>query len=333
VKTFKFIDLFCGIGGFHVAADQVAGRHGLNAKCVLASDIDHDAQVIYEANFGIKPVGDITKVEASNVPDHDILFAGFPCQAFSIIGDKKGFDDTRGTLFFDVARILAEKKPASFVLENVKGLRGHDGGRTLSVILNTLDELGYWVDYRVLNALDYGLPQKRERILIVGFLNGQQSNFSWPAQGHGVEKSLDEILEPNEHVDAKYFASEKIRNSRLDAVSGKTRPSTRTIWHENKSGNISMLPYSCALRAGASYNYLLVDGIRRMTEREMFRLQGFPEEFKLVGSYQSLRKQAGNSVPVAMIDAVVDAVVSATMKKPSRSELKPSKVQPALFAS
>ncbi len=333
MKTFKFIDLFCGIGGFHVAADQVAGRQGLNAKCVLASDIDHDAQVIYEANFGIKPVGDITKVEASNVPDHDILFAGFPCQAFSIIGDKKGFDDTRGTLFFDVARILAEKKPASFVLENVKGLRGHDGGRTLSVILNTLDQLGYWVDYRVLNALDYGLPQKRERILIVGFLNGQQSNFSWPAQGHEVAKSLDEILEPNEHVDAKYFASEKIRISRLNAVSGKMRPSARTIWHENKSGNISMLPYSCALRAGASYNYLLVDGLRRMTEREMFRLQGFPEEFKLVGTYQSLRKQAGNSVPVAMIDAVVDAVVCATMKKPSRSELKPSKVQPALFAS
>jgi len=331
VKTIKFIDLFCGLGGFHVAANQVADRQGIATKCVFSSDIDQDAQTIYEANFGIKPIGDITQVVESSIPNHDVLFARFPCQAFSIIGDKKGFEDTRGTLFFDVARILAEKKPSTFVLENVKGLRGHDGGRTLRTILKTLDGLGYWVDYRVLNALDFGLPQKRERILIVGFLNGHESNFEWPTRSYRPEKSLEEVLEPNSKVDKKYFASERIREARYASVASKDRPKSRTIWHQNKSGNISMLPYSCALRAGASYNYLLVDGVRRMTEREMFRLQGFPESYQLIGNYQSLRKQAGNSVPVAMIEAVVDAVFRALQHRPNRSVIKPSKVQPELF--
>jgi len=315
----RFIDLFCGIGGFRFAMQSAAKKNNFKPICVLSSDIDEAAQDSYEANFGDRPIGDITKVHASDVPDHDILLGGFPCQAFSIIGDGKGFDDTRGTLFFDIARILKEKNPRAFVLENVKQLRGHDHGKTLDLILKTLVELGYWVDYRVLNALDFGLPQKRERILIVGFKAGTQGNFKWPKQKENSMIPLEEILEDDKDVPEEYFASEKIRLSRNDAVAGKQLPKGRTIWHENKSGNISALTYSCALRAGASYNYLLVDGKRRLTMREMLNLQGFPKSFKIVCNYSETRKQAGNSVPIPMIAAVINEVLKIMKNHASES--------------
>jgi len=308
-ETLNFVDLFCGIGGFRFAIQSAAKRHKYKPICVLSSDIDEAAKDSYEANFGERPYGDITKIHANDVPDHDILLGGFPCQAFSIIGDGKGFDDTRGTLFFDIARILKEKKPRAFVLENVKQLRGHDHGKTLDVILRTLVGLGYWVDYRILNALDFGLPQKRERILIVGFRQGTQGNFKWPKPKQDSMTPLEDILENDKDVPQEYFASEKIRLSRQDAIAGKLLPKGRTIWHENKSGNISALTYSCALRAGASHNYLLVDGKRRLTMREMLSLQGFPKTFKIVCSYSETRKQVGNSVPIPMIAAVLDEVL------------------------
>ncbi len=329
--SLKFIDLFCGLGGFRLAINTAAKKHGFQAECVLSSDIDQKAQDAYEANFGERPIGDITKVDEKTVPDHDILLGGFPCQAFSIIGDGKGFKDTRGTLFFDVARILKEKKPPAFVLENVKQLRGHDSGRTLQVILNTLLELGYWVDYKVLNALDFGVPQKRERILIVGFIEGTQHGFEWPKATHTEIVSLEKVLEPDENVPAEYFASERIRRARKLAVKGKTIPSGRTIWHENKSGNISALPYSCALRAGASYNYLLVDGVRRMTMREMLRIQGFPDKYKIVCNYTDTRKQAGNSVPVPMIAAVLTNVVEVMKMNRLRIPIKDRKAPVSVF--
>jgi DNA (cytosine-5)-methyltransferase 1 len=305
----RYIDLFCGIGGFRFAMNSASEIIKIESQCVFSSDIDSNAQTAYEANFGELPFGDITQVTAEDVPDHELLLGGFPCQAFSIIGDMKGFSDTRGTLFFDIARIIEAKNPPAFVLENVKQLRGHDSGRTLSTILKTLDQLGYWVDYRVLNALDYGLPQKRERILIVGFKKGTQRNFSWPPKISGVTPSLDDFLESDHLVDEKYFASERIQIARKVAVFGKALPPGRSIWHENKSGNVSPLPYSCALRAGASYNYLLVDGVRRLTPREMLNLQGFPKDFKIAVSASETRKQAGNSVPVPMIAAVIQQVL------------------------
>ena len=206
-EPLKFVDLFCGIGGFRFAIQTASKKNGYTPKCVLSSDIDTAAQNAYEANFGDRPVGDITKVEAKDVPDHDILLGGFPCQAFSIIGDGKGFDDTRGTLFFDVARILKEKKPRAFVLENVKQLRGNDHGRTLDIILKTLFESGYWVDYRMLTALDFGLPQKRERILIVGFLEGTQGNFNWPKPNPDSMIPLEDLLEDDRDVPKEYFVS------------------------------------------------------------------------------------------------------------------------------
>jgi DNA (cytosine-5)-methyltransferase 1 len=298
MEKMKFIDLFCGIGGFRVAFEDACKENKVKAECVFSSDIDKFAQDSYEANFGERPSGDITKVHENDIPDHDVLFAGFPCQPFSIIGQRGGFDDTRGTLFFDIARILKHKRPKAFILENVKQLAGHDKGKTLATILNTLKDLGYDVHAKVLNALDYGLPHRRERIVIVG--HRESIYFSFPEKIDNY-KPLSKILEKDKQVGLKYFASEYIQQKRQAAHIPTVTPS---IWHENKSGNVSSHPYSCALRAGASYNYLLVDGKRRLTPREMLRLQGFPDTYKVAVSDGQLRKQAGNSVPVNMIKAV-----------------------------
>ncbi|QHI36342.1 Modification methylase HhaI [Kordia antarctica] len=300
-EKLKFIDLFCGIGGFRVAFEKACKENDVKSECVFSSDIDKYAQDSYEANFGERPSGDITKIDEKSIPNHDILFAGFPCQPFSIIGQMKGMNDTRGTLFFDIARILKEKQPKAFVLENVKQLVGHDKGKTLKVIVQSLKDLDYHVQYSVLNALDYGLPQKRERVVIVGHKEPIMFTFPNPEKPY---KSLAKILEKK--IDDKYFASEHIRNKRLEKHKSSYYPS---IWHENKSGNICSYPYSCALRSGASHNYLLVNGERRLTPREMFRLQGFPDKYKIIVSDAQAKKQAGNAVPVNMIKAVIDKLL------------------------
>jgi len=300
-EKIRFIDLFCGIGGFRVAFEEVCQKTDIKADCVFSSDIDTFCQDSYTVNFGEPPHGDITQVNEKDIPDHDILFAGFPCQPFSIIGQMKGLNDTRGTLFFDIARIIKAKRPKSFILENVKQLVGHDKGQTLKVILQSLKELGYHVQYSILNALDYGLPQKRERVLIVGHLEPILFTFPDPIRPY---KPLTEILENN--VDKKYYASDYIKEKRHERHKSSYYPS---IWHENKSGNICSYPFSCALRAGASYNYLLVNGERRLTPREMFRLQGFPDWYKIVVSDGQARKQAGNAVPVNMVKAVVQKLL------------------------
>lgn len=297
-EKLKFIDLFCGIGGFRVAFEEACEENEIQPECVFSSDIDKYAQESYEVNFGEKPFGDITQIDEKTIPDHDILFAGFPCQPFSIIGQMKGLSDTRGTLFFDIARIIKEKEPKAFILENVKQLVGHDSGKTLKVIVKSLKDLGYHVQYSVLNALDYGLPQKRERVVIVGHREPIMFTFPNPEKPY---KALTEILEKK--VDKKYFASDYIKQKRKDKHQSSFYPS---IWHENKSGNICSYPYSCALRSGASHNYLLINGERRLTPREMFRLQGFPDWYKIVVSDAQAKKQAGNAVPVNMIKAVVE---------------------------
>lgn len=300
-EKLKFIDLFCGIGGFRVAFEEACEENNIESECVFSSDIDKYAQDSYEANFGERPSGDITQIDEKDIPDHDILFGGFPCQPFSIIGQMKGLNDTRGTLFFDIARILKEKKPKAFILENVKQLVGHDGGKTLKVIIQSLKDLGYHVQYSVLNALDFGLPQKRERVVIIGHKEPIMFTFPNPEKPY---KALTDILEKK--VDEKYYASEHIRNKRIEKHKSSYYPS---IWHENKSGNICSYPYSCALRAGASHNYLLVNGERRLTPREMFRLQGFPDWYKIVVSDAQAKKQAGNAVPVNMIKAVAQKLL------------------------
>ena len=310
VKTdskLRFIDLFAGIGGIRLGLERAGG------KCVFSSEWDSDATKTYEAYFGDQPAGDITKIQNSDIPDHDILAGGFPCQAFSIIGGMKGFGDTRGTLFFEIERILRAKQPKAFLLENVRNLVSHDKGQTFKVILEHLKLLKYHVHWRILNALDYNLPQKRERVIVVGFKENHP--FEWP-QEQPLKKTLAELLEADDAVQKKHFASEAVRLSVEARLKGKKLPPVPWISHENKAGNISPLPYSCALRAGASYNYLLVNGMRRLTPRENLRLQGFPEDFPLVVPDSAIRKQCGNSVPVAMIEAVANQVVAALAEKP-----------------
>ena len=287
----RFIDLFAGICGMRIPFEESG------CKSVFSCDWDKDSQNTYEANFGERPAGDITQVNASDIPDHEILLGGFPCQAFSIIGKMNGFGDTRGTLFFDIERILKEKRPHAFLLENVKMLVNHQKGHTFRVILDHLKALGYFVHWKVLNALDFGVPHKRERVFIVGFL--ENYDFQFPKGNPGGYKPLSEILEKD--VPEQYFASAAIRANRKRDHTPKITPS---IWHENKGGNIASHPFSCALRAGASYNYLLVNGERRLTTRECLRLLGFPEWYKIDGTISATRKLTGNSVAVPVVRAI-----------------------------
>lgn len=297
---FTFIDLFAGIGGIRLGFESAGG------KCVFSSEFDEDACKTYEANFFEYPHGDITKIEASSIPDFDILLAGFPCQAFSIIGKQEGFkNETCGTLFFEIERILQEKRPKAFMLENVRNLTAHDNGNTFRIINSHLKALGYTVYSKVLNALDFGVPQKRERIIIVGFRDNIKFEFPIPST---EMKPLSCILEND--VDSRYYVSEKIRNSRLRRLKDKDFPKPY-ISHENISGNITPHHYSSALRAGASANYILINDERRPTEREMLRLQGFPDTFKIVVSYSSMKKQCGNSVAVPVIKAVAAQMIKA----------------------
>ncbi len=292
---FTFIDLFAGIGGIRLGFESVGG------KCVFSSEFDEDACKTYEANFGERPSGDITKINASDIPDFDILLGGFPCQAFSIIGKKEGFaNETCGTLFFDIERILKEKRPKAFMLENVRNLVAHDNGNTFKVIKEHLEALGYTVHAKVLNALDYGVPQKRERIIIVGFLKDIPFEFPKPVDV-SQRLTLADILE--EDVDARYYVRDSIRNSRLERLRDKAYPKPY-ISHENMAGAVTPHPYSSALRAGASANYILINDERRPTEREMLRIQGFPDTFKIVLPYGKIKKQCGNSVAVPVIKAV-----------------------------
>ncbi len=297
---FTFIDLFAGIGGIRIPFDEIG------YQCVFSSEWDAKACKTYFANFGTLPFGDITKIPAEHIPHHDVLLAGFPCQAFSIMGKMQGFADTRGTMFFEIERILKHHHSPYILLENVKQLVGHDGGRTFKVILERLNQLGYHVKWQVLNALDFGLPQKRERVIIVGFLDENDCDaFSFDIPH--TPYSLTEILEPDENVDPSLFASDHIIAKRQEKTADK-KVFYPSIWHENKAGNISVLDYSCALRTGASYNYLLVNGVRRPTSRELLRLQGFPEKFKIVVSHQDIRRQTGNSVAVPMIRMVAQKI-------------------------
>lgn len=197
--------------------------------------------------------------------------------------------------------------PPAIFLENVKQLVGHDGGRTFKVILNILDELGYHVKWKVLNALDFGVPQKRERVIIVGFKDTQKYdafNFDFTKKPY----DLHEVLELDSIVDPSLFASETIRKKRLEKVEGK-KVFYPSMWHENKSGNISVLDYACALRTGASYNYQLVNGYRRPSSRELLRFQGFPDNYKIAVSHQEIRKQTGNSVAVPLMKAVAEKII------------------------
>ena len=319
---FKFIDLFAGIGGFRLALQNLGG------KCVFTSEWDKYSKQTYKANFGEVPFGDITKPETkSYIPDNfDVLCAGFPCQAFSIAGRRGGFEDTRGTLFFDAAKIISEKQPKAIFLENVKGLRNHDKGKTLATILNVLrEDLGYYVpEPQILNAKEFGVPQNRERIFIVGFRNDLGiTDFQYP-EPTNKNVVLDDILEENE-VSVKYYLSttylQTLKNHRAR--------------HESKGNGFGyeIIPNDGTANAvvcggmGRERNLVFDDrltnfkpitnitgkvneeGIRKMTPREWARLQGFPDNFKIVVSDAQAYKQFGNSVAVPAIQATAEIII------------------------
>ncbi len=314
----KFIDLFAGIGGIRLGFESVG------YECVFSSEWDAYACKTYYANFGEMPAGDITKINPLKIPDHDILLAGFPCQPFSIIGTKAGFEhETQGTLFFNVEKILKIKQPKAFMLENVRNLVVHDGGKTFNIIKEHLKALGYNVHYKVLNALDYGVPQKRERIIIVGFKDNVNFVFPEPLP---KEKRIDiaTILEPEKHIEKNLYVKDYIRDRRNSLM--KTKPDYHYISHENVAGSVTPHRYSCALRAGASSNYLLINNERRPSARELLRIQGFPESFKIVVPYTQIKKQTGNSVAVPVIEAVARQIKNALDEKEIYDEQRKSKI-------
>lgn len=341
--SFSFIDLFAGVGGIRIPFQELDGY------CSFTSEWDKFAQKTYRLNFGHAPDGDITKVHPSSIPDHDILLAGFPCQAFSQAGLKKGFEDTRGTLFFEVQKILVHRRPKAFLLENVKQLRGHDKGRTLKTILDVLkgqsqinkkelssmemsqeakDALGtklnYWVDYKVLRANDFGVPQKRERIYIVGFDKDQfpegfdfNSLFSFPKPVDEKTK-VGSILESNKSVDPKYTLSDRLwqghqTRKAMHVIKGNGFGYSLFNKKSEYTNTISARYYKDGSEVLISQDDLKKNP-RKLTPRECARLQGFPEEFLIPVSDSQAYKQFGNSVSVPVIRAIAKEMVK-TMKK------------------
>jgi len=309
---FKFIDLFAGIGGIRLAYQRAGG------KCVFTSEWDHYSKLTYENNFGEVPFGDITKISEKVIPDHDILLAGFPCQPFSIAGVSKknalgrahGFlDETQGTLFFDVARIIKYKKPKAFMLENVKNLISHDKGKTFKVIIETLKELDYSIHYKVLDGKHF-VPQHRERIIIVGFRNSiykGKENFDFPELPEPT-RIIREILE--KEVDSKYTLSDKLWNYLQEyAKKHKAKGNGFGYGLANLDG-ISRTMSARYYKDGAE---ILIPqegkNPRRLTPRECARLMGYPEKFDFKVSDNQAYRQFGNSVIVPLIEAVAKQVV------------------------
>lgn len=310
---FTFIDLFAGIGGIRMPFQELGG------KCVFSSEWDPFAQKTYRVNFDEVPSGDIAQIDAKDIPNFDILLAGFPCQPFSQAGLKKGFADTRGTMFFEIERIMAKKRPKAFLLENVKQLKGHDHGNTLKTILSHLDSLGYTTDFRILRAADFGVPQNRERIYIVGFDRKKfklPKNFAFEYPKPSKKKTrLGDILEDN--VDEKYTISDKL-------YAGHLRRKKEHLAKGNGFGFSlfdSDSPYTSTLSARyyKDGSEILIEqgkskNPRKLTPRECARLQGFPEEFIIPVSDTQAYKQFGNSVAVPVVRAVAKQII-ATMKK------------------
>lgn len=298
-KTLKFIDLFAGIGGIR------KGFEDKNTECVFSSEWDKYAAQTYEANYGEKPFGDITKIHEKEIPDHDILLAGFPCQPFSNIGKREGFlHTTQGTLFFDVLRILKEKRPQAFLLENVKGLVTHDNGNTFKVIQNALqEELGYNIYFKILDAQDFGLPQRRERIIIVGFRPDLKvTNFKFP-KGSKKRIPIKNILEDNP---IGYSISEHLQKSYLfKKDDGKpqviTKDSTIQV-------NTLVASYHKIQRLTGTFIKDGETGLRLYSQLEAKRLMGFPDDFIVPVSRTQMYRQFGNSVAVPVIKAVAKEV-------------------------
>tara|TARA_B110000046_G_scaffold44038_2_gene49041 strand:+ start:704 stop:1705 length:1002 start_codon:yes stop_codon:yes gene_type:complete len=318
LKGFHFIDLFAGIGGFHYALSS------FGAECVFASEWDKSASEVYTLNHKVKPYGDITLIDAKLIPQHDILCAGFPCQAFSVSGNQKGFEDTRGTLFFDIARIIKKHKPKVLFLENVRNLVKHDNGKTMDVILTTLDSLGYKVYYKVLNTSNYGLPQNRQRTYIVGFnkdISIKKFNFPTPIEKRTSLSEFLEINPPNvkivERDDINMYKEIIINNNLFNKKELPNKP--LQIGKVNKGGQgeriyhtlghaITLSAYGGGVGAKTGL-YKINNKIRKLSPRECANIQGFPEDFKFHPKDSQSYKQFGNSVSVNVLQKIIEQII------------------------
>lgn len=316
LKDLNYIDLFAGIGGFRTALDS------FGANCVFSSEWDKFAKETYAANYGETPDGDITKVNESEIPSHDIICAGFPCQAFSVSGKQKGFEDSRGTLFYDIARIAKYHKPKILILENVRNFERHDDGKTLETVKNVLDDLNYDIWHQTLNASHFGLPQNRERIFIIGIRKDLKVNdFEFPEPTYSPVYLKDIVQSDAE--------TEKYIINREDMTIDKSKIPMKSLLNEyplkpvrmgtiNKGGQgeriYSEFGHSVTLSAygggpGSKTGcYYINNRVRKLSPRECARLQGFPESFEIPVSDAQAWKQFGNSVPVNIVQAIVKSI-------------------------
>jgi DNA (cytosine-5)-methyltransferase 1 len=298
---FEFIDLFAGIGGMRLAFESAGG------VCVFSSEWDKDSQKTYEANFGECPAGDITKIHTDDIPDFDVLLAGFPCQPFSTIGQRAGFKHkTQGTLFYDVLRIIGEKRPAAFLLENVKGLVSHDKGKTLDVIKNSLLDEGYDIHYQILDSADFGVPQTRKRIYIVGFDKlrfKSEINFNWPTPSKkkvGIGKFVErDILDRpiSKHLQKSYIF--KIDDGRPEIIDSTSHFPVKTL----------VASYHKIQRLTGTFVADGPTGLRLLSTNECKAIMGFPKSFKIPVSRTQMFRQMGNSVAVPVVKRVAEQMI------------------------
>lgn len=326
-SPYRFIDLFAGIGGIRTGF-ECAGM-----KCVYTSEKDAHAQKMYELNYGEIPDGDITTVDASTVPDHDVILAGFPCQPFSSAGHKLGFEDARGTLFFDILRIAKEKTPKVLLLENVKNLAHHDAGKTLKVIIAALEDLGYHVAFRVLNAKDFGVPQTRERMIIVA---SKEKEFNFDAlktstpvklknflddeatanDGKGFEYLNPDdyvLLDPQDRKEQKsglIFAGYRKGNLRVNGIREGSEMFSRAHKQQNRIYSTDGVHPTLSSQESSGRFFILHENrVRKLTLAECYRIFGFPEGFKRTGSMAEQYRRIGNSVCVPMMESLAHSIV------------------------
>ena len=313
----KFIDLFAGIGGFRLGFEK-AGY-----ECVFSNEIDKNCQTVYESNFSEKPFDDVTQINTNKLPDFDVLVAGFPCQPFSISGKKQGFKDTRGTLFFDICRIINAKNPKVVVLENVKNLIYHDNGNTFKTIIQTLEDMEYSVSYKLLNSKDFGVPQNRERIIIVG-IKGQTTfdfdklpKFEEVKLKNFLDKSGNfEYLDPSEYTILENYTTQKTglvfigyRNKNIwkTGIRPNTEHLSRVYRQPNRIYSIEGVHPTIPSQetAGRFFIYLPdEDKVRKLTLNECYRIMGFPDDFKRSNKIVHQYRQIGNSVCVPMVEQI-----------------------------
>lgn len=333
-RQLKFIDLFAGIGGFRLGFTQ-AGFH-----CVYSCEIDPACREVYYHNFGESPYPDITKIQIDSLPDFDVLTGGFPCQPFSICGKRKGFKDTRGTLFFSICEIIEQKKPSVIILENVKHLIYLDRGKVLDIILYSLADLGYQVNYKVLNAKDFGVPQNRERIIIVAtktkLFNFNQLSYHYPVES--LENWLDQqgdfeylkkedytlIEQPKQQDSGLIFVGYRNKNIWKTGIRPNTEHLSRVHRQPNRIYSVKGVHPTLPSQETSGRFFIYIpeeDAVRKLTIQECYRIMGFPDTFKLHSNLSECYKQVGNSVCIPMIYQLAIAIKKQIFDESSKREL------------